>query len=548
MGNTQLGGFFWLLMSREGESLKTRKDGNRKDTAMTSAQYPGFPPNGVPPQVPGQSSQVPPWYVVTNGRLMADSVKKTRRALVIGILAISLVLVLEVVLFILLFTGVLSLPGGSKAAGGSASASPDDVISGLTQSEKEPELIDMGNIPFVNFTFTGDLLLATDREEIWAVNIPSHKEIWRSADPIEKLGCDSLSINEYSSSFGADLTFTFMTCSSYETASYVVISTKDGKVVTSGKIESDEGRASVGLLHGGNLVACQNNEITRYDGVASTKKKLWSQPVNDCGISFYDTFSGWIEMEEDNRDGAVDYFWGKLFNSKDGSRPPFAQDFADSIEDLVEDAYSFTPLENGNYAAEYLTQSRQGGPTSEHSVLLNAKGTPLSQTYDNAFFASNTYRDTVVLLSIYDPNDFKVTKNIRLDPETGQELWTSEDAQISQMHGADKQFIWGTSRTMSEGGGSPDRSIIVDIKTGKAVPMDGLKDARDLYRTENGFITESNTDAGTVLKAYVWKDGNFAEVWSKTFKNVSSFVSHQNRLFALSSGDGNRIVGYLGYK
>ena len=160
---------------------------------MTSPQNPGFPPNGVPNGVPPQTPNgVPPQasgpalsafsnqpaapqnqpvtpngpvyqtpgYVVANGQLAAAPVTKSRRGLVIGILAVSLVLVLAVVLFILLFTGILSLPGGSKAAGGSASAPPDDVISGLTQSEKEPELIDMGNDPGKFYAFIGDPLLA----------------------------------------------------------------------------------------------------------------------------------------------------------------------------------------------------------------------------------------------------------------------------------------------------------------------------------------------------------------------------------------------------
>lgn len=95
---------------------------------MTSEQNPGFPPNGgangVPPQAPGPVPstysnqgaapqnqpaapngpvyQAPPGYAVANGQLTAVPVTKSRRGLVIGILAVSLVLVLAVVLFVLL--------------------------------------------------------------------------------------------------------------------------------------------------------------------------------------------------------------------------------------------------------------------------------------------------------------------------------------------------------------------------------------------------------------------------------------------------------------
>ena len=98
---------------------------------MTSEQYPGLSPNGgpngVPPQtpngVPPQASgpapsaysnqpaapqnqpaapngpvyQAPPEYVAANGQLTATLVKKTRRGLVIGIVASSLVLILSLI-------------------------------------------------------------------------------------------------------------------------------------------------------------------------------------------------------------------------------------------------------------------------------------------------------------------------------------------------------------------------------------------------------------------------------------------------------------------
>ena len=148
-------------------------------------------PQNQPAAPNGPVYQVPPGYVVANGQLTAVPVTKSRRGLVIGILAVSLVLVLAVVLFVLLFTGVLSLPGGSKAGGGSAGASPDDVISGLTQSEKEPELIDMGNDLGKFYAFIGDTLLATDGDEVWAFSLKSQKEVWRSDDAIKALNCDS---------------------------------------------------------------------------------------------------------------------------------------------------------------------------------------------------------------------------------------------------------------------------------------------------------------------------------------------------------------------
>lgn len=553
---------------------------------MTSAQYPGLPPNGVPngvpPQTPngvppqasgsapsaysnqpaapqnqpaapnGSAYQAPPGYAAANGQMTATLVDKTRRGLVIGIVATSLVLVLAITLFILLFTGNHSVPGGSKAAGGSASAPPDDVISGLTQSEKEPELIDMGNAPGKDYVFSEDLLLATDYKEVWAFNLTTQKEVWRSADPIEKLNCDSPSDTWFYrwSVSTTNPNYALMRCSpDDETTSYVVISTKDGKVATSGKLDFEEGSTFASILNDGSLVTCENNELIHYAGVASTEKKLWNQPVKDCKYYFsFELGSGWIKTLRDGPwVGGWSHFWGDLFNLQDGSQPPAARAFADTIEDLDEDAYSFTPLENGNFAVEYYTKAGEDEDSKGHVVLVDAKGKTISQTYDDAFITS-TSETGVVLVAINDSKDSdKLKKNIRLDPATGQELWTNQDAKLGAIVGADKQFIWGLCTVHNE----EDRTAVLDANTGKTVTLEGLDDAPWVHRTENGLITEVDSDTETKLKAHVWKDGKFTELWSKTFKNVSYFADYQHRLYAISnSSDGGKggIVGYLGYE
>lgn len=539
---------------------------------MTSEQNPGFPPNGgangVPPQAsgpvpsayPNQPAmpqnqpaapsgpvyQAPPGYAVANGQLTAAPVTKSRQGLVIGILAVSLFLVLAVVLFILLFTGVLSLPGGSKAAGGSASASPDDVISGLTQSEKEPELIDMGNDPGKFYAFIGDTLLATDGDEVWAFSLKSQKEVWRSDDAIKALNCDS----EYDALFAyqaeSSSNLTLMSCPSETTTHYVVISVEDGKVVTSKELNSDEASSFVELLKDGSLVTCENSELTRYEGVASTEKKLWSQSVEDCGYGVREYASGWLRMTWEGED------WGQLFNLQDGSQPAGAQTFIDSIENLEEGSYSFTPLAKGNFAVEYYTET--GGDTSvDHAVVVDAQGTPLSQTYDYAFFTI-TDDERVVLAISYDSADsYELEKSTRLDPATGQELWTNEDAEFGCALGADKQFIWGWDFPCGSGGAPADLSgLVLDTNTGKTVPMGGLRDAQDIYRTDSGFIVETYDDeeenGGIKLKSFAWKDGKFVKLWSQEYKDIPYLIEYQHRIYATSSGDDFGIVGYLGYK
>ena len=547
---------------------------------MTSPQNPGFPPNdipngvppqtpnGVPPQVSGPASsafsnqpampqnqpaapngsayQAPSGYVAANGQLAAVPVTKSRRGLVIGILAVSLVLVLAVVLFILLFTGFLSLPGGSKAAGGSASASPDNVISGLTQSEKEPQLIDMGNDPGKDYAFVGDTLLATDGDEVWAFSLKSQQEIWRSSDVIEELNCDPAYSPWFVDRDESSSNLALMSCSSETTTRYAVISAKDGKVVTSKELNSDEVNSFMELLKDGSLVTCENNELTRYDGVASADKKLWSQPVEDCGYGVREYDSGWLRMIWESDD------WGQLFNLQDGSQPPFAQTFIDSIEDLEEDSYSFTPLAKGNFAAEYSTKT--GGDTPMgHAVVVDAQGQPLSQTYDNAFFSFADDERVVLVVSHEFANYDELEESTRLDPATGQELWTNEDAGIGCAFGADKQFIWGRNSLCGSGGAPAEHSgLVLDTNTGKTLPMGGLRDAQDIYRTDSGFIVETYDDeeenGGIKLKSFAWKDGEFVKLWSKEYKNIPYFTEYQHRLYATSQGDDNGIVGYLGYK
>lgn len=377
---------------------------------MTSPQNPGFPPNGVPngvpPQTPngvppqasgpvpsaysnqgaapqnqpaaptGSAYQAPSGYAAANGQLTATLVKKTRRGLVIGIVASSLVLVLAITLFILLFTGNRFVPGGSKASG----EAEKSVITGLTQSEKEPELIDLGNDPGKDYAFAGDTLLSTDGDEVWAFSLKSQQEIWRSSDVIEELNCDLEYGPWFTDRDESNPNLVMIGCSSETTTRYAVISTKDGKVVTSKELYSDEASSFVELLKDGSLVTCENNELTRYDSAIGAENKLWSQPVEDCGYGVREYHSGWLRMTWESDD------WGPLFNLQDGSQPAGAQTFIDSIEDLEEDSYSFTPLAKGNFAVEYYTKT--GEDTSMgHAVIVDAQGQPLSQTYDNAFFS-----------------------------------------------------------------------------------------------------------------------------------------------------------------
>lgn len=543
---------------------------------MTSEQNPGFPPdgvpngippqtpNGVPPQASGQMPsaysnqpaalqnqptvpngpvyQTPPGYVVANGQLAAAPVTKSRRGLVIGIVATSLVLILATTLFILLFTGARSVPGGSKASG----EADKNVITELTQSEKEPELIDMGNDLGKFYAFIGDTLLATDGDEVWAFSLKSQKEVWRSDDAIKALNCDS----EYDALFAyqaeSSSNLALMSCSSETTTRYAVISAKDGKVVTKKELNSDEVSSFMEILKDGSLVTCENSELTRYDGVASTKKKLWSQPVEDCGYGVREYDSGWLRMTWEGED------WGQLFNLQDGSQPAGAQTFIDSIENLEEDSYSFTPLAKGNFAVEYYTET--GGDTSvEHAVIVDAQGTPLSQTYDYAFFTITDDERVVLAISYEFTDDYKLKKSTRLDPANGQELWTNEDAAIGCALGADKQFIWGWN-FLCGGGGAPEgnKGLLLDTNTGKSVPMGDLRNVRDVHRTDNGFILETcnyeEENAGIKLTSFAWRDGEFVKLWSKTFKNISYFDDYQHRIYATSSGDDFGIVGYLGYK
>lgn len=543
---------------------------------MTSEQYPGFPPNGVPNGVPPQTPngvppqasgpapsaypnqpampqnqpaapsgpvyQAPPGYAVANGQLTATLVKKTRRGLVIGIVASSLVLLLAITLFILLFSGARSVPGGSKAS----DEADKNVITRLTQSEKEPQLIDMGNDRGKFYAFIGDTLLATDGDEVWAFSLKSQKEVWRSDDAIKALNCDS----DYDALFAyqaeSSSNLALMSCSSETTTHYAVISAKDGKVVTKKELNSDEVSSFMEILKDGSLVTCENSELTRYEGVASTEKKLWSQSVEDCGSGVREYDSGWLRMTWESDD------WGKLFNLQDGSQPPFAQTFIDSIEDLEEDSYSFTPLAKGNFAAEYYTKT--GGDTPMgHAVIVDAQGQPLSQTYDNAFF-SITDDERVVLAVFYEfTDDYKLKKSTRLDPVNGQELWTDEDAGIGCALGADKQFIWGWN-FLCGGGGAPEgnKGLLLDAKTGKSVPMGDLRNVQDVHRTDNGFILETRNyeeeNAGIKLTSFAWRDGEFVKLWSQEYKDIPYFIEYQHRIYATSSGDDYGIVGYLGYE
>ena len=543
---------------------------------MTSEQYPGLSPNGcpngVPPQTPngappqasgpvpsaysnqpaapqnqpaapnGPVYQAPPGYAVANGQLTATLVKKTRRGLVIGIVATSLVLVLAIMLFILLFTGNRSVPGGSKASG----EAEKSVITGLTQSEKEPELIDMGNELGKFYAFTGDTLLATDGDEVWAFSLKSQKEVWRSDAAIKALNCDS----EYDALFvyqaESNHNMALMSCASETTTHYAVISAKDGKVVTKKELNSDEVSSFMEILKDGSLVTCENNELTRYDGAIGIENKLWSQPVEDCGYGVREYDSGWLRMTWEGED------WGQLFNLQDGSQPAVAQAFIGSIENLEEDSYSFTPLAKGNFAVEYYTKT--GEDTSVgHAVIVDAQGQPLSQTYDNTFFSIADDERVVLAISYEFTDDYKLKKSTRLDPATGQELWTNEDAGIGCAFGADKQFIWGRNSLCGSGGAPAEHSgLVLDTNTGKTLPMGGLRDAQDIYRTDSGFIVETYDDeeenGGIKLKSFAWKDGEFVKLWSKEYKNIPYFTEYQHRLYATSQGDDNGIVGYLGYK
>lgn len=550
---------------------------------MTSPQNPGFPPdgvpNGVPPQTPngvppqasesvpsaysnqgtapqnqpaapqnqpaapnGSAYQAPPEYVAANGQLTASLVKKTRRGLVIGIVASSLVLVLTITLFILLFTGNRSLPGGSKASG----EAEKNVITGLAQSEKEPQLIDMGNDPGKDYAFVGDTLLATDGDEVWAFSLKSQQEIWRSSDVIEKLKCDPAYGPWFVDRNESNPNLALMSCPSETTTRYAVISAKDGKIVTSKELNVDDMSAFMELLKDGSLVTCENNELTRYDGAAHTDNKLWSQPVEDCGYGVREYDSGWLRMTWEGDD------WGQLFNLQDGTQPAVVQAFIDSIENLEEDSYSFTPLAKGNFAVEYYTKI--GEDTSVgHAVIVDAQGQPLSQTYDNAFFSIADDERVVLAISYEFTDDYKLKKSTRLDPATGQELWTNADAGIGCAFGADKQFIWGRNSLCGSGGAPAEHSgLVLDTNTGKTLPMGGLRDAQDIYRTDSGFIVETYDDeeenGGIKLKSFAWKDGEFVKLWSQKFKDIPYLVEHQNRLYAISPGDDNGIVGYLGYE
>lgn len=543
---------------------------------MTSEQNPGFPPdgvpNGVPPQtpngVPPQASgpvpsaysnqpaapqnqpaapngpvyQAPPGYVAANGQPAAAPVTKTRRGLVIGIVASSLVLVLAITLFILLFTGNRSVPGGSEASG----EDEKSVITGLAQSEKEPQLIDMGNDPGKDYAFVGDTLLSTDGDEVWAFSLKSQQEIWRSSDVIEELNCDPAYSPWFVDRDESNPNLVMIGCSSETTAHYVVISAKDGKVVTSKELNSDEASSFMELLKDGSLVTCENRELTRYDSAIGAENKLWSQPVEACGYGIREYDSGWLRMTWESDD------WGPLFNLQDGSQPPVTQAFIDSIGELEEDSYSFTPLAKGNFAVEYYTET--GGDTPMgHAVIVDAQGNLLSQTYDNAFFSFADDGRVVLVVSHEFANYDELEESTRLDPATGQELWTNEDAEFGCALGVDKQFIWGWDFPCGGGGAPEDHSgLLLDTNTGKTVPMGGLRDAQDIYRTDSGFIVETYDDeeenGGVKLKSFAWKDGKFVKLWSQKFKDVPYFVEHQHRLYAISSGDDNGIVGYLGYK
>lgn len=543
---------------------------------MTSPQNPGFPPdgvpNGVPPQTPngvppqasesapsaysnqgaapqnqpaapnGSAYQAPPGYAAANGQMTATLVDKTRRGLVIGIVASSLVLVLAITLFILLFSGNRSVPGGSKASG----EAEKNVITGLAQSEKEPQLIDMGNDPGKFYAFIGDTLLATDGDEVWAFSLKSQKEVWRSDDAIKALNCDS----EYDALFvyqpESNSNLALMSCASETTTHYAVISAKDGKVVTKKELNSDEVSSFMEILKDGSLVTCENNELTRYDGAIGIENKLWSQPVEDCGYGVREYDSGWLRMTWEGED------WGQLFNLQDGSQPAVAQAFIGSIENLKEDSYSFTPLVKGNFAVEYYTKT--GEDTSVgHAVIVDAQGQPLSQTYDNAFFSITDDERVVLAISYEFTDDYKLKESTRLDPATGQELWTNADAGIGCAFGADKQFIWGRNSLCGSGGAPAEHSgLVLDTNTGKTLPMGGLRDAQDIFRTDSGFIVETYDDeeenGGIKLKSFAWKDGAFVKMWSQKFKDIPYLVEHQHRLYATSSGDDFGIVGYLGYE
>ncbi|WP_308534675.1 hypothetical protein [uncultured Mobiluncus sp.] len=543
---------------------------------MTSEQYPGLSPNGgpngVPPQTPngappqasgpvpsaysnqpaapqnqpaapnGSAYQAPPGYAVANGQPAAAPVTKSRQGLVIGIVATSLVLVLAITLFILLFSGARFLPGGSKASG----EADKSVVTGLTQSEKELELIDMGNDPGKDYAFAGDTLLSTDGDEVWAFSLKSQQEIWRSSDVIEELNCDPAYGPWFVDRAESNPNLALLNCPSETTTRYAVISAKDGKIVTSKELNVDDMSAFMEILKDGSLVTCENNELTRYDRAIGIENKLWSQPVEECGYGVREYDSGWLRMTWEGED------WGQLFNLQDGSQPIVAQTFIDSIKDLEEDSYSFTPLAKGNFAVEYYTKT--GEDTSVgHAVIVDAQGQPLSQTYDNAFFSIADDERVVLAISYEFTDDYKLKKSTRLDPATGQELWTNADAGIGCAFGADKQFIWGRNSLCGSGGAPAEHSgLVLDTNTGKTLPMGGLRDAQDIYRTDSGFIVETYDDeeenGGIKLKSFAWKDGEFVKLWSRKFKDIPYLVEHQHRLYAISPGDDNGIVGYLGYK
>lgn len=502
---------------------------------------PGVQPQYV--QINGQVYQVPPGYAYVNGQLVVAPAKKSRKGLVIGLVVGLLVVVLVATFSILFFTGVISLPGSSKASG----EADKRVVTGLTQSEKEPQLIDMGNTPGKDYAFAGDFLLAADEDEVWSFSLSTQKEVWRSADPIEELDCDPEHSPWFVDRTESNPNLVLIGCSSDdETESYVVISAEDGKVVTSKELNSDEGISFMGILKDGSLVTCEKNELIRYDGVASTENKLWSQPVEECGYGTKEYDTGWLRMTWEGDD------WGQLFSLQDGSQPAVEQTFIDSIEDLEENSYSFTPLVKGNFAVAYSTKTGEDTPMG-HAVIVDAQGQPLSQTYDNASF-SFADDERVVLVVSYDSADsYELEKSTRLDPATGQELWTNEDAEFGCALGADKQFIWGWNSPCGNGGAPADISgLVLDTNTGKTLPMGGLRGAQDIYRTDRGFIVETHNDeeenGGIKLKSFAWNDGKFVKLWSQEYEDIPYLIVHQHRLYAISPGDDNGVLGYLGYK
>lgn len=507
------------------------------------------PPQPQYIQINGQTYQVPPGYQYVNGQIVPlpnpqmpgvgippSPSKQSHPVLITAIVIVGTLVLAAIVVLVLVLTGVLG-PKVTNPQSGTTESSP---ITGLDKPGTNPKIVRLDNDRGDDFQFVGNYLITMDKDEIWAYDLRSDKEVWRQNLPEMTLDCEK----NYGPSFGdyesRSTDYFLMQCYTGNSTVYAVISAKDGRVMTDGELGSYEDNSFVELLKDSSLLTCSEGTMVRYRGEASRDNELWSRDVDNCGYGIEQYDSGWLQQSMEGP-------WGTLYDVENGKETA-AANVTDSLDDYNEDSLTFAPLDSGNFMVSYYVEESEESVIS-YTVMVDPHGKVLSDTYKNAWSAD----DTGVALVVVHGINYDSYENILLDSKTGQELWKNQDEALACVYGSDSQYIWGNDTGCDGAAGPETRFIVLDRKTGEAVDANAPDNTVSAYRTPNGFIFETyeyrDDEASNELKAVVAdKDKTFKSLWKIT-PEFSYFFEYQNRIYAMVSHDGgNYIKGYLGYE